>query len=111
MLTNENTKISLDINIFFAKNFKGKSLGISFIEKPKSIFFKTHFGLHTFFVNFPLDIVILDKNGKVVKLKKNLQPNKIFLWNPLYGSVLELPAGTIDKLKMEIGHILMFALS
>lgn len=110
MLTNENTKISLDIDIFFAKGLKEKSLGISFIKTPKSIFLKTHFGLHTFFVNFPLDVVILDKNDHVVKLKKGLMPNKILLWNPKFSKVLELPAGAIDKLKMEIGHILKFTL-
>ncbi|OGH08351.1 MAG: hypothetical protein A2171_00220, partial [Candidatus Levybacteria bacterium RBG_13_35_9] len=83
MLINKNTKISLVIDIVFAKNFKEKSLGLIFLKKPKALFLKTHFGLHTFFVNFPLDIIILDKNSKVVKLKGNLVPNKIFLWNPI----------------------------
>lgn len=110
MLTNENTNISLKTDVSFAQSLKEKSLGVSFLEKPKAIFFKTHFGLHTFFVNFPLDIVVLDKNNKVVKLKENFLPNKIFLWNPIYSRILELPAGTINKLKIEIGNILKFNL-
>ena len=108
MLTNENTKISLNLEIKHAKKFIEKSIGAMFLKNPKALYIKTRFGLHTFFVRFPLDIVILDKNSKAVKLKR-IEPNKIFFWYPIYDRVLELPDGSINKLKIQLGHILKFS--
>ena len=63
---------------------------------------KTHFGIHTFGLKFPIDILILNNNNKVVSIKENLKPNKIFLWNPIYEKVVELPRGTIEKKAIKI---------
>lgn len=72
--------------------------------KPEAILFKTRFGIHTFFMRFPIDVIILNKDYTVVKIKQNLQPNTIFIWNPKYTIVLELPQGTIEKEKIKIGE-------
>jgi uncharacterized membrane protein (UPF0127 family) len=77
--------------------------------KDAGVFFNTRLGIHTFFVKTNLDLVILDKK-KVVCLKKNLKPNRIFLWNPKFSKVLELPAGSIDNLNLKLGNILKFTL-
>jgi len=111
MLVNENSNKSLDINIFFAKSLLEKSAGMVFFKNPKALFLKTRFGLHTFFLRFPIDVVILDKEGKTVKFKENLSPNRILLWNPVFENVLELPSGTANKLKIKLGHMLRFNLS
>lgn len=50
-----------------------------------------------------IDILILDSNYKVAKIKKSLTPNKIFFWNPKYNLVIELPEGMIKKSKTIIG--------
>ena len=63
---------------------------------------ETRFGIHTFGLKYPIDVLILDNGNKVVFLKKNLMPWRIFLWNPIYDKVLELPQGTIDKKKIKI---------
>jgi len=63
----------------------------------------THWGIHTFGVRSPIDVVILDNNNRVAKLTQNLPPNRIFLWNPLYQHVIELPAGAIAKKKITLG--------
>jgi hypothetical protein len=41
-------------------------LGLMGNKKPGSVFFNTRFGIHTFGVRFPIDILILDKDNKVV---------------------------------------------
>ena len=65
-------------------------------------------------MQFPIDIVWLDKNYQVVYLKKNVQPcTKSFC--PLYKAnqlahyVLELPAGTAEKINLKIGDSLDFS--
>ena len=68
-----------------------------------AVFFKTRFGIHTFFLRFPIDIVILDQNDKVVCLKKKLKQNRIYLWPVKFEKVIELAEGEIDRLNLKIG--------
>lgn len=92
------------ITLFVKKtnNIKDKIIGLIGKEKPYALMIQTHFGIHTFGLKFPIDVLILDKKNKAVFLKKNLMPWRIFLWNPMFGKVLELPLGTIDKKKIKI---------
>jgi hypothetical protein len=82
------------------ESFPEKSKGLLGFDKPTSIYFKTRWGIHTFFMKFPIDVVVLDRQSRVVVLRKNLKPNRIFMWNPVYEEVLELPVGTILRLKL-----------
>lgn len=84
------------ISILFS--WKGLLFG-----KPKPILFHTRFGIHTFGMKYPIDVVILDKSLVVRKIKQNLLPNRFFFWNPLLDTVIELPQGTIKKKKIQIG--------
>ncbi len=79
------------------KNIKEKIIGLIGQEKSHSLFIKTHFGIHTFGLKFPIDVLILNNENRVVSLKKNLKPKRIFVWNPIYEKVVELPEGTIEK--------------
>ena len=80
-----------------AKTLREKMIGLIGKEKPIPFLMKTRFGIHTFGLKFPIDVLVLNKNNRVVSLKKSLKPNRIFLWNPLCNKVLELPEGTIDE--------------
>ena len=73
-------------------------------SQPENIFFTTQWGIHTFGMKFPIDVIILNRENQVVRIKKNLQPNKIFLWNPQFDKIVELPEGTIKKEKIELGE-------
>lgn len=86
-----------------AKNLREKVQGLIGSKKPKNFLLKTRFGIHTFGLTFPIDVVILNKSHQVVVLKENLKPYNIFLWNPRYDTVLELPEGTIREEKIELG--------
>lgn len=81
--------------------------GLIGVKKPKAVFFKTRWGIHTFGLRFPIDVLILNSEFKVVKIKKSLKPFRLFLWNPKYDSVLELPAGTIEKKNINIGNYII----
>ena len=104
------TKNTVIADIFSAKRGFGKIRGLVNKEKPEAIILTTRFGIHTFLVKFPIDILILDKNKKVISLRKNLKPNRIFLWNPLYNIVVELPSGALEKSKTQVGDILKYNL-
>lgn len=100
-------------NTFILKNFstlKGvkKLIGLMGKEKSEIVIFKTRFGIHTFFLKFPIDLVIVSKNKKVVFIKQSLKPNRIVFWNFRYNTVIELPEGFIKKSGINIGSILKF---
>jgi hypothetical protein len=78
-------------------------LGMISYKEPTNLFFQTRFGIHTFGVKFPIDIIILDNNSIVRALKSNLSPNSIYLWNPKYQNVVELESGSIENNQIKLG--------
>ena len=83
-----------------------KSEGLLGAKKPSPIFFKTHFGIHTFFMKFPIDVVILDSKGRVVTMKESLSPNQLFFFNSIHNGVLELPQGVVKKMKIKKNSVI-----
>ncbi len=80
-----------------AKNLKEKIQGLIGKNRPEVLMIRTRFGIHTFGLKFPIDVLILNEKNEVMKIKKSLKPNRIFLWNPMYDKAIELPIGTIDR--------------
>ena len=80
-----------------------KSKGLIGANPVYPVSFTTRWGIHTFGMKSAIDVVILDKGNCVVKLAEHLVPNRIFLWNPTYQQVLELPPGTIKEKKINVG--------
>ncbi|MEZ4814717.1 MAG: DUF192 domain-containing protein [Bdellovibrionota bacterium] len=58
--------------------------------------------VHTYFMQYPIDVVFLDSKNKVIKLQ-TLKPWKISPWIYKAKSVLELPAGYAKKNKLVSG--------
>lgn len=109
MLKNLNSQASIDIEVIYLKTLFDKTFGaIKF--KEKGLFLKTRFGLHSFFVRNTLEVLVLDNNLKVVRINENFSPNKVFFWNLQYSLILELPKGSVGKLKIKVGHIVKFNL-
>lgn len=104
----KNTTVSKDFKKL--KSLYGKTKGLIGEKDIKTVVFQTRFGIHTFGVKSPIDILILNKKLKVAKLKKGLKPNLIFIWNPKYDIVIELQEDSIEKSKTEIGDHLDFNL-
>ncbi len=96
----------IKVNAKFLKNFDQKSKGLLGKEKAENIYFETRWGIHTFFLKFPIDVVILDDKNLVVKLANGLKPNRVFLWNPWFFRVLELKNGEIEKHKISLGSVI-----
>ena len=90
-----------------ATNWKDKTIGLIGTKTPKALILSTHFGIHTLGMKYPIDVLVLNKQHRVVALKENLTPNSMFLWNPLYSTVIELPTGTIKSTKTHKGDQLL----
>ncbi|SRR5258708_4982775 len=92
------------ITVQKAQNRREKTMGLIGKKQAYPLLLQTRFGIHTFGVRFPIDVIILNNRHEVVSTYKNMKPNRIFLWNPVYQLVLELPSGTIENTKLEIGN-------
>ena len=63
--------------------------------------------VHTFFMQFTIDCVFLDRRKRIVKIVRNLKPWRVAgAWRA--HSVLELPAGSADRCGLAIGDQLVF---
>jgi uncharacterized protein len=102
ILKNLTTRKIITHELKEAKSLSDRFLGLLKKSNPRFLLFKTRFGIHTFFLKEPIDVVILDEDLKVVKLKENLKPNRLFLWNPIYSLIIEVPKGyTQGKIKIQ----------
>ena len=63
--------------------------------------------VHTFFMKFPIDLVYLDKNRKVRKVRHSVGPWRLSACLPAH-SVLELPAGMAERTGTAVGDVLSF---
>lgn len=93
-----------------AHTYLESAIGLIGKKTPYSLFLQTRFGIHTFGLRFPIDVIILDKNHQVVALKENLLSNRLFFWNPRYDHVLEMPAGIIKQSKIRKGSVVRLRL-
>jgi uncharacterized membrane protein (UPF0127 family) len=95
-LVNLTQKVTVTNNLIIAKTFIQSTIGL--LNQPQGTFmmFNTRWGIHTFGMKYPINILVLDQKMKVIKIKQNLQPNKVFFWNPVYKSIIEIPT-TIKK--------------
>jgi uncharacterized protein len=98
--------IMLKLSVREVKNLKEKVQGLIGRDEPVAIMLKTRFGIHTFGVKFPIDVLILNNSNKVMSVKENLKPNRIFFWNPKYKKVLELPGGIIKKKIIKMNDVI-----
>lgn len=96
----------VELKVKRAKNIKEKVRGLIGKKKPEPFMFETRFGIHTFGLQFPIDVLILDSRNRVVRLKTELNPQRFFFWNPIFKIVIELPSGTIQKEKITLGSII-----
>jgi len=54
--------ITVKVKIY--KSIKCRTIGLIGHDNPEPIMFYTKFGIHTFGLKFPIDVLILDKNNE-----------------------------------------------
>ena len=64
--------------------------------------------IHTFFMNYSIDVLYLSEQNDVINCDEHISPRKIGKMNAHTNSVVELPAGTIKKTNTQVGHKVQF---
>ncbi len=95
-------------------------MALSFLRRLRGLMFRKCFprgralligpcrSVHTFHMRFPIDVVFLDKDSRVVGMEEAMKPWRVSRNYPDAYFALEVPAGTIQETGTQIGDLLEF---
>ncbi len=93
--------LSQAIGLMFSK--KRKDFGLVLIFKKDKII-----SLHMFFVFYPIDVLFLDSEKRVVEMKENFKPFTDYTSKKRVKYVVELPSKTISETNTSLNDIISF---
>jgi uncharacterized protein len=109
---NHSTGIDLATNLLVAETLfsRGKGLlGRESLPPGEGLLIRPCMAVHTFLMKFPIDVVFLDQENRVLKAVQNLQPHRISSIVPTSAGVIELPAGTVQRTGTAAGNQIMIS--
>ena len=65
-------------------------------------------GVHTLWMRFSIDVLLLDREHRVLSAYGNLRPFRVTALNWKASAALELPVGTIAATSTQVGDLLQF---
>lgn len=83
-------------------------LGRSGLAPGEGLLLRPAPSIHTFFMRFTIDVVFLDWDLKVLAVSEHVRPFRIAS-HRVARTVLELPAGEVSRLRIEVGQQLQLA--
>ena len=89
-----------EFNVDIANTFKKKLFGLMGKKNiQKGLFFPKTRSIHTFFMKEAIDVIMIDKENKIVFYQKNLPKNKILIKKKAYHTI-ELPSNSLNKINI-----------
>jgi len=105
VLVNATKKTVVSDNCHFANTVLKRMIGLlnrGQFGKGEGLLLDRCYGIHTFGMRFPIDVLFLDKDLHVIRAVKALPPHRTcVVRKSVY--VLEVPAGAIDSSRTEEG--------
>ena len=100
----KNTLIAQEAQIASSLGQRMKGLlGRSGLSPNEALVLRPCSAIHTFFMRFPIDVLFLGRNMRVIKTIQHIPPNRL---SPLVWAsqmAIELPAGKVDQTQTEVG--------
>lgn len=106
IIRNQTKGVILADRCEIADNFLKRFLGLmpkSDLASGAGLLITPCNSIHMFFMKFPIDAVFIDRNNSIVYMIENFKPWKCSKIIRRAHSVLELPAGTINRTKTDLG--------
>ncbi|HOJ77786.1 MAG TPA: DUF192 domain-containing protein [Bacillota bacterium] len=96
-------------NIRLATTFLTRLRGLMFYQRMPQIdglLFSPCNSIHTFWMRFAIDVIFMDRSGRILAVYEKLPPNRVTktIKNAYY--VLEAEAGFADRFKVKTGDCL-----
>jgi len=64
--------------------------------------------LHMFFVFYPIDVLFLDKEKKVVEIRENFRPSTMYMPKHSSRYIIEMPAAKVQEHKIKVNDTALF---
>ena len=98
------------INVRIADSLFTRFLGFMGIKNPRdhAIFFPSCNSIHSFFMNFDIDVFFLDKDYNLIKIVGGFRPWRLILPVKNASNLLEIPSTLSKDLKVNLGDKLNF---
>lgn len=108
-IINITKKQEISKNAILASSFLKRLKGLMFtkeLEQDKSMYIDKCNQIHTFFMNYNIDVLYLDKNNTVIHIDESLRPGKVVKKVVDAVAVLELQEGKIKSSNIEVGDVI-----
>ncbi len=111
ILINRYTKKLIARNLKIADNFGSRLKGLMFTRHfpGGGLIIKPCQGVHTYFMKYPIDVLILNKENIVIHKEISLAPNKRSPFFLDAKTVIELPSGTLLNTQITLGDKLFYS--
>ena len=83
-------------------------LGTSSLAREEGLILVGEKSIHTLFMRFPIDVIYVDKNYKVIRTDINMVPYRLGPFVAQSAYVLEMPVGVIAETATQVGDQLKF---
>ena len=84
-------------------------LGRKELGEGRGLWIRPCRSIHTFFMRFPIDVAYVSSEGTVVKTRAGLRPFRLSMGGRGAHSVLELPAGSLERAGLKVGDSLSYS--
>ena len=98
-IINTTKNVILADNVVVAQTTVSRLKGLLFYKEfrnREALIIKPCNSIHTFFMRFPIDVIFVGSNDKILKIHQGIKPFKV---TPVYFKskfVIELPAGIVE---------------
>lgn len=96
-------------NVKMAENFFTRSVGLltkKSLSEGEGLIIKPCCSIHTFFMKFNIDVLLINKKNEVIALYENVAPWRVLPIHPTSKYVIELPAKSISDKNIEKGDLI-----
>lgn len=84
-------------------------LGKSSLQADEGLLIRPCKGIHTLGMKFPIDVIFLDGENRVLASIQDLKPNRITRLHFKAAGVIELPSGTAGACSVKVGDLIEIA--
>ncbi len=92
-----------------AQDLKSRHIGLldrDRMGEDEGLLIKPCNSIHTFFMKFPIDVLFLDRKGRVVKAAKDIKPFRLNSCHIKGYMTLELYSGVLSKNDVIVGDLI-----
>lgn len=110
-LVNLNTGEILAEQVTEARTFARRLKGLMFtkaLQQAACLHIEPCRSIHTFFMNYAIDVLHLDRNYTIVGIESRVEPGRMGAVIKNTASVIELPAGSLAQTRTQIGQAVQF---